>query len=452
MSRCFEEKSKTVSKKTIHLAAVISLFFAGACQAQGLLGVDAVSDYWENIPFSVGVQAQGGWSSNINSSSEDEEGATFATAGVSLAYGSIGKRTNVRLGANFGVTYYPDPSEYVDETNYNTGAFLNVSRQMSPRLQFANNLYVSYEVEPEFSQGMTTAQRDGQYFNILDAVSLSYAWTRRLSMNASYSISGILYEGDALSATEDRFNHQAGLGLSYALSTRTSLLADYRFAITDYQNFGSDATSHFILVGLSHSFSPRLSGTVRVGVQAYDSDRSSAVSPYLEASLAYRISRRTQVSWNNRLGYEGAELGIFDSRYTFRTGLSASHQFTERLRGNAGIYYSYSLFDLSEGKASELEERLQEINEARDDVVTAAEAVGVELTEEQLAVFDIDEEDVLPSGDQKESQLSLNVGMAYRLFSNVDVTAGYSFASIDSNIDDREYDRHSVYMGVGAHF
>lgn len=444
---------KVMPGKSLLISAMVSmLLLPQLSQAQGLLGLDAISDYWEDTPLSVGVSVKGGWDGNISGSSNDEQDSTFVSAAATLAYGSTGSQNNVRIEASFGVTHYLDAADLLDETNYSVGAAVNFSRLITPRMEFANNLYVSYEIEPELAVGGTTARPDGQYFYFSDHVSLTYAWTRRLSATVNYNVSGILYQDDALAATEDRFNHQVGLGVSYRLSERTSVLGDYRFAFTDYQNFGSDATSHFLLGGIEHAFSPRLRGMARLGAQYYDSDRTSVVVPYLEASLAYRVSRRTSVSWFNRLGFEGAELGTYDSRYTFRTGLSARHQFTERLSGNAGIHYSYSLFEFDDGVANDLEQLRREVEEAREDVVAAAEALGVELADEQLAGLELDEEELIQSEDLTEHQIGLSLGLAYRLFANVDFNAGYHFTAVESNSDERSYERHSAYMGLGAHF
>jgi hypothetical protein len=235
---------------------------------------------------------------------------------------------------------------------------------------------------------------------------MAYAWSERFSTTTSYTVDGIQYEDDAISGFEDRLSHLIAQQFSYALTKRTSLVGEYRFRMTNYdQANGRDYTSHYALGGVDHAWSERTSGSLRAGVELYQSDRKDEAAPYVETAVNYAVTKKTDARWYNALGFDGAELGDYESRYSYRTGLTASHRVTERLSLNGGAHYTYSDYD---GGG------------AIDDV--------------------------------KEHQIHASAGLAYRLWQNVNVDANYSYTLLNSDDELREYDRNRVSLGLSAQF
>ena len=182
---------------------------------------------------------------------------------------------------------------------------------------------------------------------------MSYAWSERFATTAAYTISGIKYQDDNLAPLEDRLSNIFSLQFSYKLSRTTALTGEYRFEKTNYTNYpgnqiSPDYTAHYLLVGVDQAWSPTLSASARVGAEFYDSDRTQNVAPYLEASLNRALSRHSSLRWYNQLGYNGSQIGAFDARYSFSTGLVANYQFSERFAGNLGLGYVYSNYNASD--------------------------------------------------------------------------------------------------------
>jgi opacity protein-like surface antigen len=91
-------------------------------------------------------------------------------------------------------------------------------------------------------------------------------------------------------------------------------------------------------------------------------------------------------------------------------GVTAQYEFTPRLTGTAGLTYVHS--------------------ELEDSVVA-----GID--------------------DGDEDFFGVNLGASYLLYSNVRLEGGYSFGTLDSNVDagvSRDFDRHRVFVGVSATF
>jgi hypothetical protein len=120
-------------------------------------------------------------------------------------------------------------------------------------LSISNNLFATYEVEPNFAMGATTLW-NGQHFYGYENFNISYAWSRRVSTTTSYTIDGIFYQDDIVAKFEDRLSHLFAHQVSYALNQRSSLVAEYRLRIVDFRNRSDvDFTSHFALAGIDYA-------------------------------------------------------------------------------------------------------------------------------------------------------------------------------------------------------
>ena len=236
---------------------------------------------------------------------------------------------------------------------------------------------------------------------------MSYAWTPRFSTTTSYTLDGIGYQDDLIANPEDRYTHLLAQQFAYAITKRTSLTAEYRYRMTTFANQANkNFASHFALLGVDHAWSERMSGSARAGVELYDSDIASQSAPYAEAALNYAVARQTMVRWFAALGFNGAELAAFNSRYGLNTGIQVSHNFTKRFNANAGVSYSYSQFD----------------NGA-------------------------------PGGrDTAEHAGLISAGIGYQLLENLNLNANYSYSTLQSNDALREFDRHRVSLGATASF
>jgi hypothetical protein len=222
---------------------------------------------------------------------------------------------------------------------------------------------------------------------------------------SSYTVDGIRYDNSTIGSQENRFSHLFSQQFKYAISERNKLVAEYRYRNTLYERQGADFRSHFALIGLDRAWSERSTVGLRGGAEFYSSEREDNVAPTFEATLAHQVSDKTSVNGYATLGFDGAELGNFTSRYSYRAGASATHQVTERLRLNGGLNYVYSEFD--------------------------AEEAG---------------------GSVDENEVNATAGIGYNITDSMAVNASYSYTLLTSDNDLRDYDRNRVFLGLSASF
>ncbi|MBL9133574.1 MAG: outer membrane beta-barrel protein [Verrucomicrobiaceae bacterium] len=390
--------------------AVLALSPA-ALQAQGLTAIQNYSaDFRTEQPLTFSIFSNGGYdtmSFKDPTMSVNDIESWYVQGGVGVTYTRPDQTTPFSFSLDSSVVHYIDGVPRFDSTFYNNRATINFEHRFSERLKISNNFYATYGVEPNnaFGYGASTTIWNGHYLYGYNNFNVSYAWSPRFSTTTSYTIDGIGYQDDIIATPEDRYTHLFAQQFAYALDRQTSLTAEYRYRMTTFDKTpNKNFNSHFALAGVDHAWSERFSGSVRGGAEFYDSDATSNVAPYAEAALNYAVARETMVRWFASLGYNGAELAAFTSRYGVNTGLQLNHNITKRLSVNAGANYAYSEFDN------------------------------------------------LGGADATEHSLFLSTGLGYNVLENLRLDAQYSFSMLQSNDVLREFDRHRVSLGATASF
>jgi opacity protein-like surface antigen len=396
---------------TTSLLAGLALSFGTAnLSAQGLLAVQRAADFRTEQPLTWTVGVSGGYDNLDYKASDDvffpDIESYFIQSGVGMTYTDADRRTPWSLSLDGGVLHYLDDAPRNDDTFYSARAAFNISHEISQRMKISNNMFATYEVEPNTAMGASTTLWNGQYFYGYENFNLSYAWSRRITTTTSYTIDTIRYDDNFVSASEDRLSHLVAQQFSYSLKPQTQLIGEYRFRMVDFVNRNDvDYQSHYALAGIDHAWSQRLSTSIRGGVEFFQSDRTSQTAPYGEFALDYSVDRKTSIRWFSAAGFDAAELQSFDSRYSIRTGINANHQVDRRLGINGGLSYAYSDFDGGETTPS--------------------------ITENSILV---------------------SAGLSYLLWSNVALNAQYSYTVLDSASIEREFDRNIISLGMSASF
>lgn len=401
-------------KSLAQLLLAVAILTPGISRAQGLLSIGQSRDYKENVPLTFRLSAGSGFDKFTYKNPPPGLGdvnSWFYSGGIGLTYADVKRITKWDISADFGAVRYTGETETGDRTNYSARVGVNFRTEVSRRLSVSNNLFFTYEAEPDFGAGVSIGRRAGQYIYGYDSINVSYAWTERVSNNTGYTISGIRYMDDnTVASLEDRLTHTFAEALSYKLSRTTSISAEYRYATTNYNHQADgvpspDYHSHFLLAGIDQAWSDTTKANLRLGAEFYESKRTKQTAPYVEGSITQAVSRTTNLRFYGQVGFDGSELGAYDSRYSYRTGITASNQIARDLTLTGGVHYVHSNF---KGNS-------------------------------QVTGF-------------SQNEVNLSVGLNYSISRNVGVEAGYSYTTIASDVDMQDYDRHHVNLGLNATF
>src|SRR6266478_953761 len=293
--------------------------------------------------LTLSTSVVGGYNDNVNAStgtstsSTGGSGSLYTSDNALLSYTFGTPRTKVSLTTGGGVTYYFDRPA----AGYNPTGYLGLSLMHKPsrRMTLSLSVFASYQTQPDLSTNLGSNQQLGAYVHSTDTISLDYSWMPRFSTVTSYTFGLLKYDSSAGSLL-NRMEHTFSEQFRYLLWPATSGVAEYRYGIIDYESAPLNSTTHFLLAGLEHSFTPRLNGSFRGGVELRSSESNGfQPGPYFESTLSYILRRNGSVIWTNQYSIEEADVPGASARPSFRTGLTLNYGFTRRLSGSLALFY-----------------------------------------------------------------------------------------------------------------
>jgi hypothetical protein len=289
--------------------------------------------------LALSVSATGGYDDNVNGSSGGSP-SSYTSENAALSYTFGTPRTLVSLATGGGITYYFDhPGGHDKDTNAHLG--LSLTHEVSRRMTLSLSVFASYQTQPDLSTSLGSNQQLGSYIHSADTISLAYSWLPRFSTVTSYTFDLLNYFSSAGSPL-NRADHTFSEQFRYLLWPATTGVAEYRYGIVDYESAPQNSTTHYLLAGLDHSFTPRLNASFRTGAELRSSESSGfQPGPYFESTLTYILRHGGSVIWTNGYSIEEADQPGASSRPSFRTGLTLSYGFTRRISGSLALFYVY---------------------------------------------------------------------------------------------------------------
>jgi putative beta-barrel porin BBP2 len=284
----------------------------------------------------------GGYDDNVNASAGAAGGGSssslYTSTNAGLSYTGGTSRTQLNLSAGVGVTDYFDVAGRSNDINAYFG--LSLTHKVNTRLTLSFATFASYQSQPDLSTNLGSNRQLGSFFHGSDVFSVAYYWTHRFSTVTSYNVGELRYDTFP-GSLQDRLEQTFGQELRLLLFPTITAVGEYRFSTINYDKMGSlDSTTHFLLAGLDHSFSPRLNATFRGGVELRSSQSNSdQPGPFFESTVNYAFARAGALTWTNRYSIEEPDVPGAMSGAAFRTGLTLKYRLTRRLSGNLAAFY-----------------------------------------------------------------------------------------------------------------
>ena len=306
------------------------------------------------VPIQITAGLDTGYNDNVTLQ-QSGEGSIFTRENVVLTYNRPGERTQFFV---MGVGRF---SQYFDVSGQNETAgnvTLSLTHNFSSRLSFYASVYGSYQNQPNFQSNVGPENVVSPFFDTVDIFSLTYHWSSRLSLVTNYTFERVQYfsssngnsqNGVQNTSDQNRVQNTFGETVQFSLTSRTNLVGDYRYQITDYDTAPNDSTTHYLLGGIDHHLTEHLVVHARGGpsLRSLKNDGNST-SPYFEGSLEYARSNHS-LNWTTSYGFEAPTEANASVRKTFRTGLVLTYNLTSRLSSTTSVYFHH---DENQGSAS----------------------------------------------------------------------------------------------------
>src|SRR5437773_8152919 len=288
------------------------------------------------VPVQITAGLDMSYDDNVTTS-PNGEGSPFARENIVLTYVRPTERTQVSL---IGVGRFEQFFDLgTDDKNGNVT--LSITHHSSTRLSFYASVYAAYETEPDFKSDVGPENVRAPHFDTIDIFAVTYYWLPRLSTVTSYTFQVVKYGSASIAAEQDRMDNTFGETVQFSLTSRTNLVGDYRYQITDYDTAPNDSTTHYLLVGIDHHLTEHLIVHARGGpsLRSLKNDGDST-TPYFEGSLEY-IRSNHSLNWTTSYGYEAPTEANASIRKTFRTGLVLTYNLTSRLSSTTSVYFHH---------------------------------------------------------------------------------------------------------------
>jgi hypothetical protein len=323
---------------------LVSCLFAPVREAKSQEAVAAASEaaglgWLPAVPIQITAGADVGYDDHVTGSTSGSSGqkSFFARENLVLTYSRPTERTQLSLTGVGRFEQFFD----IGTDDKNGNVTLSIAHNQSTRLSFYANVYAAYETEPDFKSDVGPENVRAQHINTIDVFSVTYQWLPRLSTVTSYTFQLVKYASASLAAEQDRVDSTFGETVQFSLTSRTKLVVDYRYEITDYDTAPNDSTTHYLLAGIDHHLTEHLIVHASGGpsLRSLKGDGNST-SPYFEGSLNYVRSNHS-LSWTTSYGFEAPTEANASTRQTFRTGLVLTYNLTSRLSSTTSVNFHH---------------------------------------------------------------------------------------------------------------
>jgi hypothetical protein len=261
----------------------------------------------------------------------------FARENLVLTYARPGEQTLVSL---VGVGRF---SQFFDlgTDDKNGNVTLSLTHNFSTRLSFYASVYAAYETEPDFKSDVGPENVRADHFDTIDIFAVTYRWLPRLGTVTSYTFQRVKYADASIGMTSDRVDSTFGETVQFNLTSRTTLVGDYRYQITNYDTAPNDSTTHYLLGGIDHHLTEHLIVHARGGSSLLSlKNDGDSTSPHFEGSVEY-IRSNHSLYWTTSYGFEAPTQANTSTRQTFRTGVGLTYNLTSRLTSTTSVYYHH---------------------------------------------------------------------------------------------------------------
>lgn len=379
--------------------------------------------------------------------SHDKKGSFGFEVSPSVSANLDLKQTDIGIRYTFGAYYYQQRADNgMDAFDYTHQGDLWLDHAFSGRVKL--NLADTFAVaqDPQLVDGGAVTRAEGNNLANHAKATLNVDWTRQFSTATYYGNDLYVYSANtttnALVGTDpttaallNRMEQRVGNDFQWHFQPETMVFIGYAYSwvryttdgqkiaesqgappFADYYSDARNYNAHYGYVGMSHQFSPNLSGTGRVGAtytDLYNDPVSPTKSwtPYADLSLVYTYIPGSYMQAGYRQDINSTDVVAPDNsghltqyQQSSMFYFDINHRFTPKVTGSLVSQYMYSSY-------------------------------------KQGAY-----------GGQGDSDVSAGVNLTYQINRHFSCEAGYNFDKLFSNINGRDNTRNRVYIGLGANY
>jgi hypothetical protein len=422
-------------KKIVASVGLIAVGVSGACAASsGFSSMDAGKSW------GVSATLRGFYDDNYLCRASDEQESFGFDISPAIRYQLPLEQTYLGLGYIYSGRYYEDrSSDNPWDQSHQFDMVLKHAFNERYSLDFDDSFVIGQEPEvlaPSSGPYTEFYRTEGDNLRNQGRLLFSAQLTRVLGLQIGYNNVLWDYEQDgpgSRSAVLDRMEQMGLINLRWQALPETTAILGYNFGLVQYtgdepigimyQPFpvyvmsdDRDLQSHYIYGGLNQNLLRNMSASIKLGATYMDYDNDDLNDdtwiPYVDVSASYTYATGSYVQLGYVNSFNSTDVVAPDSASGTITGAQETstiyalwtHQISPKLAGTLHAHYQDSSFQGG-------------LNDSSNDQF-----------------------------------LMLGVNLTYMINRHVSCELGYNLSNLDSDIDNRGYDRNRVYIGVTASY
>jgi hypothetical protein len=392
----------SLSKLTLCLGTFVTMGATLPAQTEMRAGETGTSK-----PYTISVGLREEYDDNINTSSNNEEGAFKTIISPDIVFKYPMENTLFSFSYQFDATYYLD-REGDDPWDFGHHFTGRVNHKFTDRFEIDLRDRFNFSAEPGLGNGSTVNRRLGDGSTNELNIDATYAWTERFSTVTGYNNTLTFYDDPVISATNEYIKHGVTQDFRLSVLPTTTAVAAYAFDTYDYKSGNRDYDIHTFTVGADHYLLREWLLTGRVGGQYQMNDNpllKDSLGPYGNLKTVWNFLPNSSLTAGYSYSTEVTDAGAFGSQQAHTFDLGLTHGWTQRFSTSLSLQYRHSTFEQ-------------------------------------------DQSLVAVSKDFSEDSFSGQIKAAYAWTNWLSTEIGYIHTEVSSEVFGREYYRNQVFIGV----
>jgi len=372
------------------------------------------------LRFTVGIQE--GYNSNVYAQQNDPTQSAFTGLYFAIDYEFGSPRLTLTTGLNGNISYY----YAAQNQNWLPNIYwtLGVEYEATPRLTLGFNTTTAYLTQgsPGIFGAPTSAFNDGYFFSS-SGFEVEYQWAEKFSTITTYSPLFLIYSNDTQQDQLGRVQQMFGQQFLYLWRPTTSLVAEYRLGLVNYfTNTDINSWGNYFLGGFNHTLNPGSELVFRGGLQQnfnqiptiYGGGENTTYNPYVQLAFNNQLGKDTTIGFQGIYGSTPSQYFNINQAQQLFLALTLTRNITSRLSASANVGYQNNYYN----------------------------PAGYSTPGNTKP------------GSFYSNYYTAGLGLAYRLYRNLSLTAGYQYNGQTSGDSSQvgAYNQNIAYIGVQATF
>jgi hypothetical protein len=310
----------------------------------------------------------------------------------------------------FGFTYFNTSGSENLKTEQDHDFVVRYNHSFSDRFNIDLRDDAGYHEDPSLLNSIGTVNFVGGYYDNIFTGEFTAQWTPLFGTITSYSNNFITYENGDVGAVENSEENTISQDFRFAFWPTVTFAAGVILDNIEYLDNPRGYTNYTANTGLDWQALPSLSLGFRVGGSLTELAQGggSSTSPYASANVNWQLGERSRL------------IGSYEHTVTPTDVVFAEGQESDRFSANF-------LYNVTPDITTHLE-GVYTYSDYTSELLNGAGGTGQSSFSENVAAFD--------------------TGVTYHYNQYVDFEAGYIFSVVDSQLQDRDYTRNQIYLGV----